>query len=531
MSRVRSLSFPRRSASKQQNDEDMSSTGSPYYVSPSNSHSRDSSAESNASSPVTPTFSARGHGRFPSSTSSLVTSPDSPVTAPKSTLHDLVEEPAERDDRGSFDDDTIEALCICDTPLCAHRQNTSQSSIIQLPTPEWTPGDDYFSDSDGQSPGEPVTKRRRSGELLSSDSFASRLSRRFPSFRKRFPGPAPNANLSTASLRSAPQSRSASLRVKSTRSLVTSGVYDGRNTITPPFSPVSNHANNRSASPSRSRATSRATSQPSQPMDIALVPSNADPIDRKELSSTPLLPPTMNNHFTDSAEAIQSPLQSPTIAVPSVAASMANTPTSTPVIPGFQTPPLSTRASMASINKGRPSHALQPTSDIPSLVIAEESDPWAIRLGHANFHITPEPYFPETCDSRSCSRLRDDWEAARVQYMRQAARTSEHYGVTSEIYKLTEKKWAEIDAQWRSNHERASTEAQANGGNLPFQPLAETQPISKLPSLQDPQRPSKFPAVSEIVGPMVSYAKVNHERPPSKKPSFLKIFTNFGTRR
>jgi hypothetical protein len=115
--------------------------------------------------------------------------------------------------------------------------------------------------------------------------------------------------------------------------------------------------------------------------------------------------------------------------------------------------------------------------------------------------------------------------------MRQAARTSEHYGATSDIYKFTEQKWAEIDAEWRANHERASAEAQANGGSLPFQPLAETQPIAKLPSLQDPQRPSKFPAVSEIVGPMVSYAKINHERPRSKKPSFLKIFTNFGTRR
>ncbi|CZT20337.1 uncharacterized protein RCC_06196 [Ramularia collo-cygni] len=506
----------------------MPSAGSPYYVSLSHSHSRDSSTESNASSPVTPTFSARGHGRFPSSNSSLVTSPDSPGAAPKSTLDDLVEEPAERDDRGSSDD-LDEPLCICDTPLCAHRQSTaSQSSIIPLPTPEWSPGDDYFSEGDGQLPGEPETKRRRSGEFTFTDSFAARLSRRFPSFRKRFTSHAPTSTLSTPSLRSAPHSRSASLKVKSTRSLVTSGVYDSRTIKTPASSPVSQQAHDRSVSPPSVRASSRATVQP---REISLVSPDEDPIDRQELSSTPLLPPTMTNYFSDSSEAVQSPLQSPTVAAPSVAASIVNTPTSTPIINGFPTPPLSARASAASLNKSRSSHVLQPSSEIPALVIAEESDPWAIKLGHANFHISPEPYLPDICDAQSCSRLRDDWEAARVQYMRQAARTSEHFGVTSDIYRFTEEKWAEIDAEWRSNHEKACAEAQANGDIMPFQPLAKTQPVSKLPSLQDPQRPSKFPAVSEIVGPMVSYAKINHERPPSKKPSFLKIFTNFGSRK
>lgn len=525
MSRVRSLSFPRRSASKQQED-DMSTTD-PYYV--SHSHSRNSSAEmSEASSPITPTFSARGHARFPSSSSSLVTSPDSPVTAPKPTLDDLLEEPAERDDRNSIDD-VEEPLCICDDTLCIHRQSTnSPASIVQLPTPEWTPGDDYFGYSDFQLPDEPVMKRRRSGEALTTDSFTSRLSRRFPSFRKRFAAAAPRTSLSTASLRSAPHSRSASLRLKSTRSLVTSGVFDSRFTATPPFSPTFSHANARSLSPPRARASSRATAQP---VNIASEVSEDDPVDRQELSSTPLLPPTMTNYFSDSTEAVQSPLQSPTIAAPSLAASIANTPTSTPVIPGFPTPPLSTRASIASFNKARASHALQPSSEIPALAISEESDPWADLLGHANFHISPEPYFPEICDSQSCSRLRDDWETARVEYMRQAARTSEHHGVTSEIYKFTEQKWAEIDAEWRSNHQEACAAAQAKGDCLSFQPLAQTQVLSDLPSLQDPQRPSKFPAVSEIVGPMVSYAKVTQERPPSKKPNFLRILTNFGTRK
>lgn len=114
--------------------------------------------------------------------------------------------------------------------------------------------------------------------------------------------------------------------------------------------------------------------------------------------------------------------------------------------------------------------------------------------------------------------------------MRQAARVSENYGVTSDIYKLTEQKWAEIDAIWRANHDLANAEAQASGqSDQPLAPLAETQTLKKMPSLQDPKQPSKFPAIEEadIVGPMVQYAKIQHRRQPSKKSSFLKIFTDF----
>jgi hypothetical protein len=115
-----------------------------------------------------------------------------------------------------------------------------------------------------------------------------------------------------------------------------------------------------------------------------------------------------------------------------------------------------------------------------------------------------------------------------MQYMRQATQTSEHYGVTSHIYKLTEQKWAETDATWRANHEMANAEAQANGDSTLFQPLAETQALSKMPTLRDPEQPSKFPVVDPetIVGPMVRYAKIQHQQPATKRPSFLRIFTD-----
>ena len=108
--------------------------------------------------------------------------------------------------------------------------------------------------------------------------------------------------------------------------------------------------------------------------------------------------------------------------------------------------------------------------------------------------------------------------------MRQASRISENYGPTSQIYKFTEQKWAEIDARWRMYHERANTEAGVSADTtLYYQPLAETQPLSKLPSLNDPQQPSKFPLVDEadIIGPMVKYAKI--QRQPPQKPAFLKL--------
>lgn len=96
---------------------------------PSPAHSRSSSGASTSSSPITSTFSTRSHSRWPSSTSSLVSAPDSPLNVNKSALQDVVEDPAERDDDALYDlpfESTDEPLCICmaDLPkplLCPRR--------------------------------------------------------------------------------------------------------------------------------------------------------------------------------------------------------------------------------------------------------------------------------------------------------------------------------------------------------------------------------------------------------------------------
>ena len=71
-------------------------------ISPQSQHSRSTSSP-DRSSPVTPTFSLRGHGRFPSSTSSLASSPAMRESmdgfcSGKRPLTEVKEEPQERDD-------------------------------------------------------------------------------------------------------------------------------------------------------------------------------------------------------------------------------------------------------------------------------------------------------------------------------------------------------------------------------------------------------------------------------------------------
>jgi hypothetical protein len=229
----------------------------------------------------------------------------------------------------------------------------------------------------------------------------------------------------------------------------------------------------------------------------------------------------MESNMESRRSQVHSPLQSPTIAE----SDGTFTPRMTPNLAGMPTPPLSTKASIASFRRLGADQCAS-TSDIPTMPLSDDNDPWAARLGHANFHITPEPYFPDHCDVASCKRLLDDWEAARMDYMRQATPISEHYGPTSRTFKLTERKWAEIDAMWRANHELANVQAGGSARSPVYRSLAETAPLPKMPALNDAQKSGQFPKIddSEIVGPMVQYARI--QRQPSRRPSFLRLFTD-----
>lgn len=396
----------------------------------------------------------------------------------------------------TFADQTLQG----DTPFCAHQSGLESRSSVVSPHPEWTPGDD--SEISAQPPlNQHHTKER------SSESLASRMSRRFPSMSKRWKEQ-PAKSATNPSVRSAPASRASSLRL--------SGMKHAFGTQsesrTPPSSVETTHYG-----PSSTR-TSRIPSA-SAPIDIQGFDME-DPISHRDFASTPLLPPMMESNMESRRSQVHSPLQSPTIAE----GDGTFTPRSTPNLAGMPTPPLSTKASIASFRRVGAENAL--TSDIPTMPLSDDNDPWAARLGHANFHITPEPYFPDHCNAQSCKQLLDDWEAARVDYMRQATPISEHYGPTSRTFRLAECKWAEIDAMWRANHELANVQAGGSARSPVYQSLAETAPLPKMPQLNDSEQPSKFPKIddSEIVGPMVQYARI--QRQPSRRPSFLRLFTD-----
>lgn len=120
----RSIILPKLSTSTTEEDSisSMADAGSSFKIVPG--HSRTSSASS-ITSPITPTFSSR-HNRWPSSSSSLATTPDSPANPAKSALGDLVEDPAERDDLSEYD----EAELAADEPLCICRLSKPHAVLL-----------------------------------------------------------------------------------------------------------------------------------------------------------------------------------------------------------------------------------------------------------------------------------------------------------------------------------------------------------------------------------------------------------------
>ena len=410
----------------------------------------------------------------------------------------------------------MKLILIGDTVFCEHRQaHSPRSGNVSPSIPEWLAGDDNVTDrvlAAGQ-----MATRRKSDQLSEGDG-RSRLSRGWPSISKRWRERKATTSVSNPIVRSAPPSRSSSARQHSVRQSLAS-LLEPRQSTAAPFTPNGFHSDSVVAD-----SLVAAPRSSTEPVDFHIPEPQEDPINRQELASTPLLPPLMTESQGRAEDEMQSPLQSPSIAPSSATVSLPNTPVSSPAIPGFAAPHLATKSSIASF--GRTNHTFDPTFDVPPFSMCSDVDHWAIKLGHANFHIAPEPYFPERYDRDSCTRLLEDWQTARAEYMRHAAHISEHYGPTSNVYRLTELKWAEIEAQWQSNLKKANAEAETSGERPALQKLATVQAIPKMPALNDPEHPEKFPNIddADIVGPMVQYTRV--ERKPSKRSGFLKLLTD-----
>jgi len=268
----------------------------------------------------------------------------------------------------------------------------------------------------------------------------------------------------------------------------------------------------------------------SSPIDIGKANAldlNIEEVDAEHFATTPLLPPMLiTTRFDDIPT--QSPLQSPTVALADPMQSVVTTPVDSPPMRAFATPPLSTKASVASFKAAR-SSPLVASADIPPIMLADPNDKWALTLGHDNFTIHPEPYMPDVCDATSLKQLFANWEQARRNFTKHQVRMAEHNGPTSKVYQLCEQKWAEIDALWKKNNDLVTSRATARGVEPePSSPL-EPAPLSKMPTLNDPKSDGKFPKLGDedIVGPMVQFASpILARTPPSRKRAFFKFLAD-----
>lgn len=267
-----------------------------------------------------------------------------------------------------------------------------------------------------------------------------------------------------------------------------------------------------------------------------------EPEEEQGMATTPLLPPTML-HLTKNESPIQSPLQSPSIA-PTTYATTCRLSMEAQPFSYLPSPPLSTRPSMTSMPRSRANTA---GGEIPMLQqLGDSSDPWTMKLGHADFNIRPEPYQCNIIDLDNYREFRENWDEARRQYAQHLARTVEHYGETSKVYKLTEEKWNSIDQQWKKYYEQLRLALSPQLARLSDGPATPDSPVSLLdkpvnrvvvPSLD---KGGKFPELgdTDIVGPLtVGVAKVpelqrGNLTPPCspRKRNFIKTLGELFTR-
>ena len=416
-------------------------------------------------------------------------------------------------------------IILGDDQQCLHRDSIMAQSSVQLSMRQdfdYDLADGFFSD--GEFASSPRYKKRRAVESPLT-GLATRFGTRFPSFSRKWKLRKCASPIAVAS--DAQRENAASRGASSRSSSVSNSARQGLDKAFEPQMPPT---------PTKSIFGSREDITPATPIDIEMA--NRDSGEHEEsFATTPLLPPLMMDASANTKQiSMQSPLQSPSVAESHDPFSGTVTPIDavmTPQFPGMPSPPLSTKPSISSFHRNtvnRPGH-LVPSSEIPPIVIADLNDKWANSLGHANFTIYPEPYVPERFDLEACRQLRANWDLACCNYTKHLVRTGEHYGSTSKTYKLTEEKWASIDAMWRKNNDLTIVNTVENGNDafatLKHTTLGESgnsNIMTKIPSLNDPRSEGKFPQLGDedIVGPMVQVA-AQLQRSPSKKAKLFKF--------
>ena len=410
-------------------------------------------------------------------------------------LEDVTEEPHERDD---LDGSTLVNDGVCDWS----DYDKAFSNDYSRPSPttsaarmEWSldEPDKWSLGAETRQP-----KRRRSMEQPArrhSHGFGNKfgsLSRRW----KNRSAAGPQLSLVTHQI--TPASRSGSM--------------SSAQILSPALSAISRHESGLPSSPTAFFATDIPSELDAAPIDIEQ--RREDEEADLGQATTPLLPPILSE-LCRKEEPIQSPLQSPAIApTTALVGSRISFDAALSCLPS---PPLSTKPSMVSMHAMSRTNTLtnSPFAEVPPMQLPEDpSDRWAVRLGHADFTIHPEPYTPDTLDLDSYTEYRKNWDQARTNYTKHIARVIEHYGSTSKVYKLTEEKWTSIDRVWSWRHDRMRTSVApalarlSNGDSeMPDSTASSAvleKPLTKIVVPVIDGRSGKFPELGdgEIIGPM-----------------------------
>lgn len=127
----------------------------------------------------------------------------------------------------------------------------------------------------------------------------------------------------------------------------------------------------------------------------------------------------------------------------------------------------------------------------------------------------------------SFNQLRADWDMARCNFAKHLVRTGEHYGVTSNIYKLTISKWDSINLIWKSAHKALldDLDAEDHVALTLTQNPSPTESV-RIPRLHDND---KFPEMGDedIVGPMTVAPAGEGGLGPCGSKSIKKNFIRF----
>ena len=289
-------------------------------------------------------------------------------------------------------------------------------------------------------------------------------------------------------------------------------------------------------SPARTIFEERISDASVRPIDITRANSLTKEEDEDaQQATTPLLPPFMGEDTAFViASRVQSPLQSPSVADISLPTPSYFAVTSDPRY-GVPSPPLSTKPSLASMSRPRASTVRTVSGDAAPFILSDPNDEWANKLGHANFTIQPEPYTPPTRNLDSFRQLCADWDVARCNFARHLVRTGEHYGSTSNIFKLTGEKWESINDQWRAEHEALLAQLDAIDGVALTLTQSNIHPCEevRIPRLHDND---KFPEMGDedIVGPMTVAPAAElgpcRVKTGKKRNNFFKFFQDLVSR-